>query len=191
MSEVYVFLADGFEEIEGLTVVDVLRRAGVKVKTVSVTGKKTVCGSHDIEVEADRKFEKTTFEKGKMLVLPGGMPGTVHLREHEGLCSLLKEWDAAGRQIAAICAAPTVLAGLGILDGKKATVYPGMQDGLANAVYMERKVVTDGNITTGRGMGAAIAFSLRLVEILRGASAAQILAEKIVYEEWEKDEASL
>lgn len=187
MSEVYVFLADGFEEIEGLTVVDVLRRAGISVKTVSIMETKKINGSHSIVVKADKKFEKTDFEKGKMLVLPGGLSGTGNLKNHKGLEQLILDYAAEGRQLAAICAAPTILGGLGLLDGKQATAYPGMEEGLGRAVYKERKVVTDGNITTGRGMGASIPFALRLVEILRGEQAAEITAEKIVYKEWQRD----
>ena len=120
MKQIAVFLAEGFEEIEGLTVTDLLRRAGVTVTNVSVTGEKTVHGSHGIGVEADALFEEMEFEGMDMLVLPGGMPGTKHLKEHRDLCVLLKEFYAKERYLAAICAAPTVFGELGFLEGRKA-----------------------------------------------------------------------
>ena len=104
MSKVYVFLADGFEEIEGLTVVDLLRRAGEEVETVSIMGRKMIEGSHKIKVEADALFEETDFTEGKMLVLPGGMPGTRHLGAYKPLTDMLCDWDTKGKQLAAICA---------------------------------------------------------------------------------------
>ena len=116
MKQIAVFLAEGFEEIEGLTVTDLLRRAGVTVTNVSVTGEKTVHGSHGIGVEADALFEEMEFEGMDMLVLPGGMPGTKHLKEHRDLCALLKEFYAKERYLAAICAAPTVFGELGFLE---------------------------------------------------------------------------
>lgn len=183
MSEVYVFLADGFEEIEGLTVVDLLRRADIPVETVSIMDTKTVCGSHGILVKADTKFKKVDFKEGAMLVLPGGLRGTENLRAHEGVKKQVLNYYKKGKQIAAICAAPTVFGGLGLLDGKKATVYPGMDDGLGEAIYKNKKVVTDGNVTTGRALGAAIPFALRLIEILRGEEAAAKVADAIVYKE--------
>ena len=112
MSKVYVFLADGFEEIEGLTVVDLLRRAGEEVETVSIMGRKMIEGSHKIKVEADALFEETDFTEGKMLVLPGGMPGTRHLGAYKPLTDMLCDWDTKGKQLAAICAAPSVFGDL-------------------------------------------------------------------------------
>lgn len=181
MGRVYVFLADGFEEIEGLTVVDLLRRAGVETVMVSMNGTKSVCGSHKITVGADAVFEEMDFSDSDMLVLPGGMPGTKTLAAHEGLAELLKEADKAGRGIAAICAAPTVFGGLGLLQGRNAVCYPGMEDGLTGAKKGTDPVVTDGHITTSRGMGTAIAFGLELVRRLLGQEKADALAEKIVY----------
>ena len=189
MSEVYVLLADGFEEIEGLTVVDLLRRADISVETVSIMDTKTVHGSHGIPVKADVKFKNADFKAGTMLVLPGGMPGTLNLRDHEGVQKQILKYNKKGKQIAAICAAPTILGGLGLLEGRKATVYPGMDDGLGGAVYKDKKVVTDGNITTGRAMGAAIPFALRLIEILRGEEAAAKTAESIVCKEKNEEKA--
>lgn len=181
MSKAYVFLADGFEEIEGLTVVDILRRADVEVCTVSVMGKPEIAGAHRIEVKADALFDACDFSDGDLFVLPGGMPGTKYLGAHEGLCSLLKEKDAQGISLAAICAAPSVFGDLGLLEGRKAICYPGFEDRLAGARVTFEKVVTDGHITTSMGMGTAIPFALRLVEILCGAEKAGEVKTSIRY----------
>ena len=168
-----VFLADGFEEIEGLTVVDVLRRAGVEVTTASVMGRKMIQGSHGIPVEADCLFEEAQAQEADLLVLPGGMPGTLNLKRHEGLIDLLKKFDGQEKKIAAICAAPSILGELGMLDGRAACAYPSFEDQLGGAKVLREPVVTDGHITTGRGMGAAIPFALRLAEILCGEEKAE------------------
>ena len=181
MSKLYIFLADGFEEIEGLTVVDILRRAGVEVTTVSIMGKKTIVGAHKITLEADEVFEDCNFSDGDMFVLPGGMPGTLHLGEHQYLAELLKKADQEKKGIAAICAAPTVFAQIGLLHGKKATAYPSCMDGLGDAVRLEDNVVVDGNITTSRGLGTAIDFSLSLISQLLGQEKADQIAESVVY----------
>ena len=128
--KVYIFLADGFEEIEGLTVVDIMRRAKIDVETISITGQKQINGAHKIIVEADRLFEETDFSDGDMLVLPGGMPGTLNLKEHEGLRNLIGEFDKKKKYLAAICAAPSILSELGILKGRKACAYPSFEEGL-------------------------------------------------------------
>ena len=129
MRSVYVFFADGFEEVEGLTAVDLLRRAGVDVKMVSIMGRLQITGAHNISVNTDILIEDIK-EEADMLVLPGGMPGTNYLREHEGLAELLKKQYKAGKWVAAICAAPSVLGELGFLKDKKATSYPGCLEGI-------------------------------------------------------------
>ncbi|MCD7832421.1 MAG: DJ-1/PfpI family protein [Lachnospiraceae bacterium] len=181
MGKAYVFLADGFEEIEGLTVVDLLRRAGIEVQTVSIMERVQICGSHGIEVKADLLFDELDAEEAQLLVLPGGMPGTTHLAEHEGLAKLLKEQDAAGRRIAAICAAPTVLGGLGLLEGRTAVCYPGLEEKLTGATVTTNPVEVSGNVTTSRGMGTAIPFGLSLIVQLLGADTAEKLAKSIVF----------
>lgn len=181
MSEVSVFLADGFEEIEGLTAVDLLRRAGIQVETVSIMEKKKVVGSHQIVVKADKKFDKADFTQTEMLVLPGGLKGTQNLKEHGGLRKLLLDFDAKGKYLAAICAAPTILGGLGLLKGKKAISYPGMEDGLIGAEVVKEAAVVDGTIITGRGMGASVEFALKLIEALRDRETAEQIAQQIVY----------
>ncbi len=181
MRKAFVFLADGFEEIEGLTVVDILRRAQIDTQTVSVMGRKQIQGSHGITVLADRLFEEISGEEAQLLVLPGGMPGTLHLGEHEGLRALLKEADAQKKRIAAICAAPSVLGALGILQGREAVCYPGFEEKLAGAKTGTQPVAVSGHVTTSRGMGTAIDFALELVRQLRGEQEAETLARSIVY----------
>lgn len=178
MKKAYVFLAEGFEEIEAVTPVDLLRRAGVDAHFVSVTGKKAVTGAHGITYQADLLFEEITA--ADLLVLPGGMPGTTNLLSHQGLLQLLRAQNQAKKQIAAICAAPMILGALGLLCGKRATIYPGMESHLIDAIPCTDAVVTDGNITTSRAPGTAIPFSLRLAELLTGDSAA--LTADIVFQ---------
>ena len=182
MSKVYVFLADGFEEIEGLTVVDLLRRAGEDVVTVSIMGRKMIEGSHKIKVEADALFEKTNFTEGKMLVLPGGMPGTKYLGAHKPLTDMLCDWDARGKQLAAICAAPSVFGDLGILKGKEAVCYPGFEDQLKGAEYTAALCTVDGNIITGKGPGASFEYGYTLVTLLKGERVAEALKKGMMYE---------
>lgn len=181
MSKVSLFLADGFEEIEGLTVVDLLRRAKIEVETVSIMGRKEIMGAHQIEVKADTVFEQADFATVDMLVLPGGMPGTLHLKEHAGVREQILQFYENEKAVAAICAAPTVFGDLGILKGKAAVCYPGMEEGLTGADVKYDGVVTDGVITTSRGLGTAIDFALRLIEVLGGKETADKIAEQVVY----------
>ena len=163
MAKVYVFLANGVEEIEALAVVDILRRGGLDVVTVSVTGKKEIQGSHGIAFSADALFDEDGFEDGDMVVLPGGGRGTNALMAHEGLRNLLMAYRDEDKYITAICAAPSVLGMNGLLKGRKATCYPGFEDKLLGAKVQSDAVVQDGNIITGKGMGVAIPFALKLL----------------------------
>lgn len=181
MDKVYVFLADGFEEIEGLTVVDVLRRGKVETVTVSVTGKKLVQGSHGIPVTADCLFEDQDLGDGTVYVLPGGMPGTLHLGEHRELAGLLTEAKARGARLAAICAAPSVLGGLGLLKGETAVCYPGFEDKLEGAAVTDHPVEVSGKVITSRGMGTAIPFALKILEELQGKEAADQIGRSIIF----------
>ncbi len=181
MANVYVFLADGFEEIEGLTVVDLLRRRGIPTRTVSISKDLMVTGSHEISVKADVLFEEAAFEDDAVLVLPGGMPGTLHLGDYKPLTDLLTVWNQKGRLIGAICAAPSVLGDLGILNGKEAVCYPGFEGRLAGAHIGDGAVAVDQNVITSRGMGTAIDFAAALVEKLQGAEAARELKQSIIY----------
>lgn len=181
MAEVCVFLADGFEEIEGLTVVDLLRRAGISTVMVGIQGKLEVTGSHNIQVKADMLLEDLDTEESQLLVLPGGMPGTTNLGSCRKLTDLLQRWNTQGKRLGAICAAPSVLGALGILQGKKAVCYPGFEEKLAGAEVLTERVVTDGNVTTSRGMGTAIPFGLELIGLLRGEETAEKIRNSIVY----------
>ena len=165
---VYVHFADGFEEIEAVAIVDVLRRAGVETKSVSVTGGLDVCGSHDIRVKADMLIKDADYNGCEMIVLPGGMPGTANLLASEKLKENIISFAEKGKRLAAICAAPMVFGKLGILQGRKAVIYPGMEENLTGADVRDDRVVTDGNITTSKGPGTALEFSLELVGILKG-----------------------
>ena len=167
MSRVGIFLADGFEEIEGLTVVDILRRAGIDISMISINGKKKVTGAHGIALDTDEDIVQCDLDKLDMLVLPGGMPGTMNLAACEKLTEALKKADQEKRGIAAICAAPSVLGDLGFLKGKKDVCYPGFESRLTGAEVLAVPVVTDGHITTSRGMGTAIAFALELTKRLK------------------------
>lgn len=180
MQKAVIFLADGFEEIEALTPVDVLRRAGIDVKTVSVTPHKQVTGAHHIPVMADALFEEVNYDEMDLLVLPGGMPGSTNLLNHAALNKLIIKSSNEDKWIAAICAAPMILGELSLLKGKKATCYPGFEKHLLGADSTGNPVETDGRITTGRGVGAAMEFSLRLVELLIDKDTAEKLAGKMV-----------
>lgn len=181
MADIYVFFADGFEEIEGLAVVDLLRRAAQKVHMVTI-GAKRVTGSHGISIETDMEIADVHEKSGDYLVLPGGMPGTLHLGECEALTEKLLGAEKNGVHLAAICAAPSVLGDLGLLNGKQAVCYPGFESRLTGAVVPEKvPVVTDGGVTTSRGMGTAIAFGLELVRLLTDEETAEKLAEGIIY----------
>ena len=180
---VYVFLADGFEEIEALTPVDVLRRAGAKVATVGVTGK-TVRGSHGIAVTADLTADEAKAALGgetpEMIVLPGGMPGADNLNASDVVDAFIKKCAEDGAYIGAICAAPYVLGVRGVLKGHMATCFPGFDDRLEGAEYYDCDVIRDHNIITGRAMGAATEFALELVAALYGDDASEDMKGKIL-----------
>jgi 4-methyl-5(b-hydroxyethyl)-thiazole monophosphate biosynthesis len=180
---VYVHLADGFEEIEALTSVDLLRRVGVSVETVSIMGHLNVTGAHGIEVIADIVFEDADYDGCEMIVLPGGLPGANNLAEHEGLKQKLLSFANEGRRISALCASPSfVLAPLGIIDGRNATGYPGFNDNMGKALITSEDVVKDGNIITSRGPATAMAFSLAIIEELCGKERRGELAKELLYE---------
>ena len=175
-----VHLANGFEEIEAISIIDVLRRAGLDVLTVSVTGKLEVNGAHQIKVLADELFENVDYSRIYMIVLPGGMPGAANLNAHEGLRQKIKMFVAENKQLAAICAAPLVFGNLGILEGRQAVCYPGFENQLKGADILQVPVVESGNIITGRGPGVAIQFALKLVEKLISAEKAELLASQML-----------
>lgn len=182
MAKVYSFFADGLEEIEALTPVDFLRRAGHTVKTVSIMGRLQIHGSNGIEILADALFEDTDFSDGDLFILPGGGTGTQNLSACEPLRKLLSEKYEAGRHVAAICAAPSIFGSLGFLQGRKATVYPGMEDTLTGAEAVDVPAVTDGNVTCGHGPGAATEFALELVRVLGGEEAREEIRRQVVFQ---------
>jgi len=179
---VYVFLADGFEEIEALTPVDLLRRAGVEAQTVSIyPGKRNVTGARKIEVVADTTIDVVDAESADIVVLPGGMPGTVNLLECETLMKIVDNRAQNGKRIAAICAAPArILGSKGLLAGKKATCYPGLEEMLKGATAVTDPVITDGNITTSRGLGTAVDFACELITLLAGKEKSDEIRSSVV-----------
>ncbi|NDW10023.1 DJ-1 family glyoxalase III [Dysgonomonas sp. 520] len=181
MKNIYVFLTTGFEEIEALGTVDILRRAGLSVKTVSLENEKTVVASHGVPVVADLMFDEINFSDAEMLVLPGG---TTRINDHVGLKNEVMAFYNEGKNIAAICAAPMVFGGLGILKGKKATCYPGFEKYLDGAILeTDKAVVVDGNIITGRGPGLTFDFALTIVEIVAGkAKRSEVAAGLLLHE---------
>ena len=181
---VYVHLAEGFEEVEALTVVDLLRRAEIETETVSVTGHLPVTGSHGIKVIADILFEDAVYSACEAIVLPGGLPGSTNLDAHEGLCEKILSFHNQGKLLAAICAAPQVFGHLGILEGKKATCYPGLEKELEGADFQETPVVKDSGIITSRGPATAMPFALALIEELKGKEKADEIAGGLLYKSY-------
>ncbi len=182
MKKACIFLADGFEEVEGLTVVDLLRRAGIDVNMVSVGQQLEVTSARNIVVRADSLFDENDYTDADMLILPGGLTGTENLGRHRGLTQLLKMFHAERKKIAAICAAPTVFGALGLLKDKTAVCYPGMEDKLTGAQTTTNAVEVCDNIITSRALGTAIDFSLTLIAELLDQSKADEISRAIVYE---------
>lgn len=182
---VYVFLANGFEEIEALTVVDLLRRADIQVKTVSLMEEKTVYGSRGIPVISDILFKDGDYERCAMLVLPGGMPGTTNLCNHKEFNKVLIEYNEMKKPIAAICAAPMVLAKAGIFAGHKATIYAGMENELEGAIATKGNVVVSENLITSKGPGTAMDFALKIISVLADEEKAKEVAEELLYTHYE------
>lgn len=177
---IYLFLAEGFEEIEAVAPMDIFRRASLEMVTVSVTGDLLVCGAHGICVKADKLFEDVAFEGEYLIYLPGGMPGTTNLDNHAGLKSLIASQVERGQQVAAICAAPSILGKMGYLQNKEAICYPGFEGLLKGATISEHKVVKSGNIFTAKGPGVAMSFALRLVEEIKGKQVADQVADALM-----------
>lgn len=176
MSKVCVLLAPGFEEIEAITVIDVLRRAEIPTTVVGVEAR-SVTGSHAITVDADAVLGEVAEEVWDLVVLPGGMPGSANLRDSDAVQRLVTAQHERGARVAAICAAPIALSRAGVLEGKRATSYPAFADQLKCGQYSEEPVVIDGNVVTSRAPGTALRFALTLVEQLKGADTAQRLAD--------------
>lgn len=181
MSKAAVFFGTGYEEIEALTVVDILRRADVETTMVSITKDRSVTGSHSISVAMDAILSEVEFDGLDVLVLPGGMPGTKNLEACEALMQQVDAFMEQGRVVAAICAAPSILGHRGFLKGRKACSFPNFESHLEGAEVMDQPAVIDGNIVTGRGMGAAVPFALAILEKLQGKEAADKMAENIMF----------
>lgn len=180
---IYLFLAQGFEEIEALAVVDILRRAEVQVETVSITDNQVVFGAHGIPVIAERILPAIDFDDAEMFILPGGLPGSLHLDACEELRQGIRQLYEAGKTLAAICAAPMVFGHMGLLKGLKATCYPGCEGHLEGATYTGALVEQDGQFITGKGPAAAFEFAYAIVEHLGGADKVKALREGMIYNE--------
>jgi 4-methyl-5(b-hydroxyethyl)-thiazole monophosphate biosynthesis len=175
----YIFLANGFEEIEAIAPIDIFRRANIEVITVSISDSKEVTGAHGVPILADSLFSEIDFNSDYLIFLPGGMPGTKNLDEHIGLKNLINMQVKAGKPIAAICAAPSILGKMGLLEGKEAICYPGFENQLLGAKISENKIAKSGTISTAKGAGIAIQFALKLVEEVKGKAEADRIANSI------------
>jgi 4-methyl-5(b-hydroxyethyl)-thiazole monophosphate biosynthesis len=176
-----VFLAEGFEELEAIGVIDILRRGDITVETISITAERLVTGAHGIQVTADWLFNRADFRDADVLVLPGGMPGTRNLNAYKPLRQLLERHHTQHKFIAAICAAPVILGGLGLLEGKKATCYPNFDHQLTGAEVTASAVEVDDIIITGRGPGMVFDFGLAILKALRRAGNARKVADDMLY----------
>ena len=176
---IYMFLGTGFEETEAIAPLDLLRRAGLKVLTVGLNGK-TVYGGHGIGVEADIEIDQLDLTDLEMVILPGGLGGVASIRGCEKAMEAIRFAYENGKYTAAICAGPTILAELGITDGKKATCYPGCEEQMGSAIMMEAAAVTDGKVITGTSAGCAVPFGLALIAALKGSEEADRIAKQIV-----------
>ncbi|MBQ4295376.1 MAG: DJ-1/PfpI family protein [Prevotella sp.] len=181
MAKIYVFLAEGFEEIEALTPVDILRRCNQEVAIVSTTGHLEVTSSHGVTVKADILFEDASLDDADVLLLPGGMPGSANLNEHEGVRQALLSHHAQGKLIGAICAAPMVLGSLGLLQGRRATCSPGFEKYLTGAEYTADLCTVDGNIITGEGPAASFPYAYKLLSILTDEATSEALQVKMQF----------
>ena len=181
MAKVLCCFAPGLEECEGLVSVDLLRRAEIDVTIAAVSDERRIVGAHGVAIECDALLTEVDCSDFDALLLPGGMPGTENLFESEIVRALASDYAAAGRIVAAICAAPTVLGRLGLLKSRRATCYPGCEDRLFAAEAVDADTVRDGNVITGRALGAAIPFALELIAALAGADAAEKVKSSIVY----------
>ena len=181
MKKVVLYLAEGFEEIEALATADILRRAEVEVDLVAVGGKIEVSGAHNITVIADTLIEDISHENYDMMILPGGMPGTLNLDSSKMLKKQIIDFDLESKYIGAICAAPLVIGKMGFLEDRQATCYPGVETQLFGATYRDDlDVVVDGNFITSKGPGTAISFALKLVELLKGEEISKKLASDLL-----------
>jgi 4-methyl-5(b-hydroxyethyl)-thiazole monophosphate biosynthesis len=181
MKKIGIFMADGCEEIEGLTVVDIVRRAGFEILTISIMGKPEVTGSHNITFQTDAVSSEVNYDELDGIVLPGGMPGTLKLGEDETVNQVIKKFASEDKLVAAICAAPSVLGAAGILNERKATAHPGFEEKLTGAEVVYENVAVDGNVITSRGMGTAIDFALAIAEYFTDEETVAKVVQGLVY----------
>lgn len=183
MAQVLIFLAPGYEEVEMLTVVDMLRRADITIDMVSVSDTREVISSHNVTITADKLLGEVDFTEADMLILPGGIPGTPNLRACQTLCDQLIAFEKEGKWLAAVCAAPTVLGTLGLLKERRATCYPGQEDSLYCKEYVKQPVIIDNHIITSRGMGTCIEFSAEIIAQLLDRKTAEEVKNRIIYQD--------
>lgn len=181
MKQAVMLFAEGFEEVEALMTADILMRGGVDLKLVSITEAIQVTGSHGIAVSMDRTLAQISMEEQDAIILPGGMPGTKNLGASDRVTKALKQMNEAGKIVAAICAAPSVLGACGILEGKKATCYPGFEDQLTGAEFVDEMAVIDGNVVTSRGLGTSMEFGFALLQQLVSKEKAEEIRQQIVF----------
>ena len=181
MKKIGIFMADGCEEIEGLTVVDIVRRAKMEIVMISITGKREVTSSHQVTFLTDALAAEVDYDTLDGIVLPGGMPGTLNLQADETVYIVIRQFAAEGKLVCAICAAPSVLGAADILEGKWATCHPGFEEKLTGAKVEEKEVVVDGNVITSRGMGTAIPFALEIVRYFADDETVEQVRKGLVY----------
>lgn len=181
MKKIGIFMADGCEEIEGLTVVDIVRRAKMEIVMISITGKREVTSSHQVTFLTDALAAEVDYDTLDGIVLPGGMPGTLNLQADETVNKVIRQFAAEGKLVCAICAAPSVLGAAGILEGKCATCHPGFEEKLTGAKVEEKEVVVDGNVITSRGMGTAIPFAFEIVRYFSDDETVEQVRKGLVY----------
>lgn len=180
--KIALFLAEGFEEVEAITTIDLLRRADLDVNVISIYDKNKVVGANRISVETDMLIQNFNAEDYNMIILPGGMPGTLNLQGNIQLMEAVKLFARQDKWLAAICAAPSIFGELGLLDGKKATSYPGFENKLEGAILTTEGVAVDGKIITSRGVGTAISFALTIIANLSGKEKSDEIANSILYQ---------
>lgn len=181
MNRVVVFVADGFEECEALIVVDILKRAKCDVNMVSIMGRKEIISAHGVSIVSDELVESVDLDSYDMVVLPGGLPGTEHLANNRIVRDVCLKYADEDKTIAAICAAPSILANLGLLEGRNATCHPSFEKKMHSAIITGKPIEVSGNIITARGLGVAIPFALELVKQLEGLEVSKAIAESISY----------
>ena len=187
MAKALIFLAEGYEEVEMLTVVDMVRRAKIDIDMVAIGDQRVVKSSHGVCITADRVLDEADFAEAQMLILPGGIPGTPNLRACDTLCQQLQQFAKEEKWVAAVCAAPTVLGELGILKDHQATCYPSFADQLICGQYVKKPVVRDGKVITSRGMGTCIEFAAEIITALKDAETAEHVKTAIIYNDQYED----